>query len=153
MKRFIIGFCLVCAPALGGCTAGVQIDTPSGFAELDDQESYGYRATNAEGVVLAVRREANEPAGDLGFWTGAVDAHLRRQGYQAVDAVDVKTGSGISGKQIRYSILRSDREHAFWVTVFVTAEEVVTVEVGGDKAFFDQLEKSLSQAIQSLELS
>ncbi len=154
MKRFIIGLLLVCAPALGGCTgAGVRIDTPDGFAELDDQDAYGYRATNAEGVVLAVRREANEPAGDLGFWSGAVDAHLQRQGYQPIDSAEAKTADGIVGRQIRYSIGRGGRVHAFWVTVFVTPREVVTVEVGGDRAYFDQLEKSLAKAIASLDLS
>lgn len=157
MKRPLLRTLLVACALLGaaplGCAGpGFQIDTPSGFAELEDQEQYGYRATNAEGVVLAVRREANAPYGDLSFWSGALDAHLRRQGYQATEAVDVTNERGIAGKQIRYQIDRSGRAHAFWMTVFVTDAEVVTVEVGGDEAFFEGAEKQLVHAIKTLEI-
>ena len=67
----------------------MAIETPSGFAQIDDGRKderytgYTYRATNAEGVVLGVRHERNDPSGDLQFWSGAVDAHLRRAGYRA----------------------------------------------------------------------
>lgn len=135
-----------------GCGRGFVITTPAGFAELEDQEDYGYRATNAEGVVVAVRREDNRPYGDLSFWSGAVDAHLRRNGYEAKKAIDVKSANGIAGRQIRYQRKHGGREHAFWVSVFVTEDVVVTVEAGGDRAHFDKLEKAVSAAIQSLEI-
>jgi hypothetical protein len=154
MKRLIGLLLLAAATTLVGCTgAGFQIATPDGFAELEDQDDYGYRATNAQGVVLAVRREDNAPHGDLSFWSGAVDAHLRRSGYKVVEAVQVETSMGVRGRQLRYAIEREGRTHAFWVTVFVTADEVITIEAGGDKDFFDKVEKPLARAIDSLGLS
>ena len=155
MIRRLIVFAAFAATALvvTGCGAGFSITTPAGFAELDDQEHYGYRATNPQGVVIAVRREENAPYGDLSFWSGAVDAHLRRNGYTAVKAIDVKTADNIPGKQIRYRATRGGRDHAFWVTVFVTETVVVTVEVGGDVEFFEQLEKPLTKALASLTIS
>ena len=135
-----------------GCSNGFTIATPNGFAELEDQDNYGYRATNAEGVVLAVRREANKPYGDLGFWSGAVDAYLQRKGYQAVETVDVKSADGVAGKQVRYRTSHGDREQIFWVAVFVTGEAVVTVEAGGERDFFVPVEKSLGAAISSLTI-
>jgi hypothetical protein len=153
-RRFIVSAMLAAATLImAGCGAGFSITTPAGFAELEDQEQYGYRATNPQGVVIAVRREDNVPYGDLSFWSGAVDAHLRRNGYTAVKAIDVKTAGDVPGKQIRYQATRAGRDHAFWVTVFVTETVVVTVEVGGDVEFFEQLEKPLTKALASLTIS
>ncbi len=142
--------CLVLA--LAGCSRGFVLVTPAGFAELEAQHEYAYRATNAEGVVIAVRREDNRPYGDLAFWTGAVDAHLRRGGYVADKAVDVQAGNGVPGRQIRYHLARDGREFVFWVSVFVTDADVVVVEAGGDRAHFDKLETAVSSSLGSLEI-
>jgi hypothetical protein len=153
MKNLIASFVLVASVCLGGCSGSpLSIATPAGFAQLDDQQDYGYRATNAQGVVLAARREANEPYGDLTFWSGALDAHLRRAGYTADKSVDVASAAGLQGRQLRYTIERNGRDHAFWVTVFVTERDVVTIEAGGDAQFFDAAETSLTKAIASLHL-
>lgn len=133
-----------------GCGTNFAITTPAGFAELDDQDSYGYRATSPEGVVLAVRREDNAPYGDLSFWSGALDAHLRRAGYKAVELVEVKSSDGVTGRQIHYTRSHEGRQHAFWVTVFVTAEHVTTVETGGDSEYFGDRREALDKAISSL---
>ena len=154
MNRTLTILSLLATFAFAACTGPqVQVQTPDGFAELEKQKRYEYRAANAQGVVLAVRREANEPRGDLAFWSGAVDAQLRRAGYTALSANEVETATGVTGRQIRYKIVRHNREHAFWVSVFVLENAVITVEVGGDHAFFDQLEKPIEAAIQSLRLS
>ncbi len=138
---------------LTGCGRGFTIVTPAGFAELEDQEHYGYRATTAEGVVVAVRKEVNNPYGDLSFWSGAVDAQLRRRGYVATEAVDVKTNGGVEGRQIRYNHKYKGRKNIFWVTVFVTKSAVVTIEAGGDSEYFGKLEEAVSKAISSLKIS
>ena len=149
MKRLLL--CMTIAASLMGCARGFEIATPDGFAELDD-ERYDYRATNAEGVVLGVRKKANEPQGDLTFWSGAVDAHLRRQGYAAVKHVDLESASGIRGKQLRYERHLGGRAHAYWITVFVTDASVITVEAGGDEAFFEGKKTAVEKAIRSLAI-
>ena len=153
MLRTIFSLATVALLALplSGCSRGFSITTPAGFAELDGQKDYGYRATSPQGVVIAVRREKNEPYGDLSFWSGAVDAQLRRGGYKAIKAIDV-AASGVKGKQIHYVVVRSGREHMFWVSVFVTEKAVVTVEVGGDLEYFEKAEKALSAAIASVQI-
>lgn len=153
IRTSIAAAALMMLSALAGCSRGFAITTPSGFAELEGQEHYGYRATNAEGLVLAVRKESNAPHGDLTFWSGAVDAHLRRNGYAAKKAADVKSADGVDGRQIRYTSKRGGRPHVFWVTVFVTADAVVTVEVGGDEAHFEKHEAAVTEAIASLDVS
>ncbi len=150
MKRFIVS--LVIATQALSCTPGLRVDAPDGFAELEEQERYDYRATNAEGVVLGVRRKDNDPQGDLAFWSGALDAHLRRGGYEAIEAHDVTSKDGIKGRQVRYHRQHQGRQHHYWVTVFVTTDKVVTVEAGGDQAFFADQEKAIQRAIKGLEL-
>jgi hypothetical protein len=56
---------------------------------------------SAEGVVIAVRRERNQPKANLAFWSAAVDYELRRKGYSAIASKDVKSAQGVPGKQIR----------------------------------------------------
>jgi len=143
---------VLCALGAAGCGRGFSIVTPAGFAELEDQKAYGYRATNAEGVVIGVRREDNRPFGDLGFWSGAVDAHLRRQGYVADKAVDVQSANGVKGRQIHYHSSREGRVFVFWCSVFVTEAKVVVVEAGGDQAHFSKLEAAVRETLDSLEL-
>ncbi|MEM1028701.1 MAG: hypothetical protein AAGN82_00020 [Myxococcota bacterium] len=150
MKRLMLG--LVIATQALACTSGLHIDAPDGFAELEEQVRYTYRATNAKGVVLGVRREDNEPQADLAFWSGALDAHLRRRGYEAISARDVATKDGVEGRQIRYERKHQGRQHHYWVTVFVTPDQVVTVEAGGDEAFFEDEKKAIQNTIESLEL-
>jgi hypothetical protein len=147
------GALLLCVASLAGAAgcARVGVSTPGGFAELDAGDTFRYRASNSDGVVIAVRREKNDPKGDLAFWSGAVDAQLRRAGYQATEGHDVEA-RGLKGKQIRYTITRAGREHAYWINVFVTERSVVTVEAGGDKELFAREEDAIKRTIASLEI-
>jgi hypothetical protein len=156
MKRKLETILLVLAATLAapGCGPGFAVKTPDGFVELDDQEEYAYRATSAEGVVLGVRAEPNRPKGNLGFWTNAIDLKLRRSGYEAVDAKEIKTKSGATGKQIRYTrMIRMiyDRPLTYWMTVFVTDADVFVVEAGGDARDFEKSKDAITTAIESFK--
>lgn len=138
------------AVVLGGCSTA-RIATPSGFAAQKD-DAYDWRASDGEGVVLAVRSEKNDPQGDLAFWSSAVDVRLRKAGYTAQDRRDVKSIDGRAGKQLRYEVASEGRTLAFWVTVFVTAHRVVIVEAGGDTELFTPKTKVVEAAIASLRV-
>ena len=138
------------AVALGGC-ANVHMQTPAGFAARNDK-TYDYRASDGEGVVLAVRTEKNDPEGDLAFWSSAVDVRMRKAGYTAQDRRDVKSIDGREGQQLRYEIASEGRTLAFWVTVFVTGRRVVIVEAGGDTELFEPKAKTVEAAIASLHV-
>lgn len=138
------------AVVLGGCSTA-RIATPSGFAAQKD-DAYDWRASDGEGVVLAVRSEKNDPQGDLAFWSSAVDVRLRKAGYTAQDRRDVKSIDGRAGKQLRYEVASEGRTLAFWVTVFVTDHRVVIVEAGGDTELFAPKTKVVEAAIASLRV-
>lgn len=149
LARSLVALLLGGATVLGGC-ASARLVPPSGFAVLDPGEDYRFRAVSPEGVVIAVRREPNEPHGDLGFWSGALDAKLRRDGYRALEAVDVQA-KGLKGKQIRYAIERGGRDHSYWVSVFVLNDAVITVEMGGDHELFAKESEALLRALSTLD--
>jgi hypothetical protein len=135
-----------------GCGPGFVMNTPAGFAELDDNDAYAFRATSAEGVVVAVRREANDPKGNLDFWASAIGYELERKGYARLSEENVQAPGGVSGKQLRYHVTQNGRPHVFWATVFVTDRSVVVVEAGGDEAHFDRVKASVDLAIRRIEL-
>ena len=132
-----------------------HLETPDGFAELDGNK-YDYRATSSQGVVVGVKRHPNEPRGSLAFWSGVVSRKLEDQGYTRNSGKPraVKTALGAEGRQFRYSFQSGGRPHKYWVTLFVTREQVFVVEAGGDEAFFDQeIAPKVEAAIASLKTS
>jgi hypothetical protein len=134
------------------CGPKVDISTPPGFAVLDKQEEYVYRATSAEGVVLAVRGEKNDPAGNLEFWADAVTQKLLTAGY-ALDGEprEVRTRRGFVGRQVRLSRESQRRPQRLWITVFVTQKHVFVVEAGGDaERFKERAEAAVQKAIESV---
>lgn len=146
-----MGWMIAGALLLFGC-GGAQLNTPAGFAEISDSDAYDYRATSAEGVVMAVRREDNNPKGNLEFWASAVHYELERKGYSHTDATNVRSMGGVSGRQMRFRITRDGRPHVLWVTVFVTDKRVFVVEAGGDVAHFERVEKAVEEAIRAIDL-
>ncbi len=135
------------ALAMAGCHSGAQLQAPDGFAQLDGQKSYDWRAASAQGVVLAVRTEPNEPRANVDFWADAIDVRLRRQGYTAEARKDVKSANGSDGKQLRYSRVEDGRTYRYWLTVFVNNDRVYVVEAGGDRDSFDPAEKLVERAV------
>ncbi len=140
------------ALSCAACGPRASIRTPAGFAVLDDQKEYVYRASTADGVVIAVRAEKNEPLGSLEFWAEALDAQLRRGGYAPDGApIDVRTAGGLTGKQAKYTRADGGRKYRFWTAVFVTADRVWVVEAGGDEERFKgKVEEGIRKAIESL---
>ncbi|GMV17783.1 MAG: hypothetical protein HS104_26580 [Polyangiaceae bacterium] len=152
-RTIILALALTASLLLGsGCSRGFDIKTPDGFAELEGGEDYRYRATSADGVVLAVRREANEPRANLEFWTDAIGNELSQRGYGSPKAEKVKSKNGTPGQRLEYRTSRNGRPNVLWVTVFVAGSRVVVVETGGDADHFRKVEKEISAAIAGVEI-
>jgi hypothetical protein len=154
MKRSLLSILMlsILTTFASGCARGFEIATPDGFAELDDNDHYRYRATSAEGVVLAVRREKNEPEAGLDFWTKALDNELTGRGYNLVATDSVKSKNGTQGTRLRYTVTRNGRPNVLWVAVFVSGSRVVIVETGGDEAHWKSVEPKVTSAIEAIEV-
>lgn len=147
----MLGLFLAAALAVAAGCSPFELQTPDGFAELDADDTYDYRATSSDGVVLAVRSEANEPHGNLQFWSNALHNKLASAGYQRSDRSAVKTKSGLPGVRSSYRITHSGRPHVLWTAVFVHGDRVILVEAGGDVAHFRAVELAVERAIRSLD--
>jgi hypothetical protein len=149
-RALLIAFLLAGTVTLG-CGPAARLDTPPGFAKLDKQKEYVYRSTSAEGVVIAIRGEKNDPKGNLEFWADVIDRQLRNNRYKLDGKpADVHARSGQLGRQTRYTREDGGRTYRFWATVFVTDEKVWVVEVGGDQERFTRkLEEAVARAIES----
>ena len=134
-----------------GCTHGARLTTPAGFATLDEEGGYSYRATSAKGIVLATRTETNGVKANTEFWAETLDAQLRNKGYAVDGTRAVKTTRGLNGTQLRYMTSKNGREHRYWITVFATKSKVFVVEAAGDKELFDKSVAAVDQAITSLD--
>jgi hypothetical protein len=148
VAQVTLGFTLLLGTA---ACHGARLETPNGFATLDEDGAYSYRATSAKGVVLATRTEKNEVKANTDFWAETLDAKLRDRGYVADGTRSVKTGKGLTGTQLRYTTTKNGREHRYWVTVFATTKKVFVVEAAGDKEPFDTALASVDRAIASLD--
>lgn len=156
MKKAMLVAALFTSAALNVACGGpsASVATPPGFGVLKDQKEYVYRATSAEGVVLAVRAEQNEPQGNLDFWADALDRTLRRAGYVAEgNPGSVRSGNGLSGRVHKYTRDQGGRAQRFWIAVFVTEGRVWVVEAGGDaQRFKGKIQDGVQRAIESISL-
>ena len=142
----LAGWLLSCA-----CST-FQAATPPGFVELEKDEPYDYRATTADGVVIAVRSIEHEPKGELGFWVTAIERQVREQkGYALLETRDVKNAQGLAGKQLRFGHDEGKKPHLYYVTVFVTDSRLYLLEAGGKKDLMTGRAEQLDWAVQRFE--
>lgn len=151
-KHLLLALSLSLSLFGAGCSRGFDIKTPDGFAELDSSDDYRYRATSADGVVLAVRREKNDPKGSLQFWASAIGNELSERGYGTPETERVKSKDGTAGQRLEYKTHKNGRPNVLWITVFVSDSRIVVVETGGDAEHFKKVEKELATAVASIEV-
>jgi hypothetical protein len=127
------------------------MNTPPGFVELDeDYSAYDYRATSADGLVLAVREIDHDPKGQLPFWVRAIENRMReRGGYALLENKPVKSADGVTGQQLRFGHDdEGNKPHLYYVTVFVTDSKIFVIEAGGTKELMTSQAQQLDAAIQ-----
>lgn len=138
---------------LTGCGHSFEAATPVGFVELEDQTLHDYRATTADGLVIAVRELDHEPEGSEDFWARAIENQLRdRGGYALIGSQEVQSKSGQKGKQMRFGHDESGTPHVYVVTLFVTKDTLYVMESGGTKELVERHKDQLDWAIQNFRI-
>lgn len=146
---------LAAAPLLAACGGTAShLTAPPNFIELDEPgESYSQRATSAEGVVMAVREIDNDQHGPLAFWVEAIKRRMRTvRGYALVEEKDVRAASGEAGKQLRFGHDEAGGPYFFWLTIFVTHDNVFVLEAGGKKDVFEAAQPQVERAIAAYSI-
>jgi hypothetical protein len=150
MKTCTMFAAVLLALTVGGCS-GVGLTAPSHFAELGGSKGYVERLASADGVVIGVRREINDPRGDLAFWSDGLARHLRGRGYTEHASHELRTRRGAPGRRLELSVWRDGRRQSLWIDVYVTQSQVVLVEAAGDAERFAAREAELRTALASVE--
>lgn len=156
--RLSLAACALWATLASGCGGRhFALTTPGEFMELEPatQEAYGYRyrATTANGVVLAVREIENERHGSSDFWLEAVRNSLRRDGgYALLEEVDARAATGEAGRTLRFGRDEDADPYAYWLTLFVTHDRIYVVEAGGRRETFEAARAEVEAAIASFRV-
>jgi len=137
MKRLMtFAMLLSWAACCVACGPGFEAAKPPGFVEIESEyDEYDYRATTADGVVIAVREIEHDPQGEPEFWLTAIKNRMRdRGGYALLETVAVKSGDGVAGTQLRFGHDDDgNKPHLYYVTLFVTEAKLFLLEAGGTK--------------------
>lgn len=129
--------------------------TPPGFVLLEDQEpTYHYRSTSADGVVIAVREIEHQPKGDREFWVQAIRNRMReRAGYALLDTQEVATKGGLEGSQLQFGHDEKGQSMLYTITVFVTQDHIFLLEFGGSKEEMTRQAQHLAWVIDNFRLA
>ena len=124
--------------------------TPAGFVDLGD--IYGdreYRAATADGVVIGIRAFENEPKGEIGFWSKAIENRMRDAGGYALieKKTDVKNRGKLVGTQLRFGHDEGKAPHLYIITIFKTDDWIYLIEAGGTKEEMKRMEEQLDWAV------
>ena len=162
MKTLKRRFVLFTAPTLAffaffasGC-ANFEAKTPQNFVHLDegDRSQFAYRATSADGIVLAVREIENDPKGELDFWSEAIENSLRNQaGYALLNKEELKTNQGYEGVQLRLGLDNAGKPHEYNVAIFVTDDHVFLVQAGGEQSLLEQNAEAIDGWVNGFEIN
>jgi len=141
---------LCLALALSACGPSFHAALPAGFVELEDQEAYDWRATTADGFVIAVREIEHEPKGPIEFWARAIENQMRtRGGYALIESREVTTADGAKGKLMRFGHDEGGKPHMYLVAVYVTDDDLYVVEAGGTRDLFERHKAQIDWALKS----
>jgi hypothetical protein len=148
-----IHFSLVMFALVSGCAPSFQAATPPGFVVLDEEyANYDYRATTADGLVLAAREIEHEPVGDVNFWVRAVENEMRmRGGYAHLETKTVKNRQGLEGRQLWFGHDEGSKPHLYMVTLFVTPKWIYLLEAGGTKEQVDKQRTQITWAVDNFQ--
>jgi hypothetical protein len=127
---------LLCtALSAAACGRPFDVRTPKGFVELENQgPEYAYRATTADGVVVAVRAIDAPDREDLGFWEQAVTLELRdTSGYALLAKKDIRSEDGTPGRELQFGHDRNGKPYSYRVALFTAQSRVFLLEAGGAK--------------------
>lgn len=136
--------CLSCPAALlalllPACHASHATSAPKGFVELDESSGYDFRATSADGLVIAAREIDNDPESGLTFWSRAVENAMRqRGGYALLETRDSAIAGGVPARQLRFGHDEGSRPHLYYVTLAVTDGAIYLLEAGGEKSLVER---------------
>ena len=149
----VVGMLLV----VSGC-ATFEIDTPREMIETDQTDSRNYVAMTHDGVVVRARvipqgEHHETPHGDQDFWVDALRERMRTTGgYALIEEKEVESANGHVGTRLEFGRDHQGATYQYWMTLFVTDDNIHVVDAGGRKARFESAQEAVEAALASYEV-
>jgi hypothetical protein len=150
-----IGIVFVFLAAGAGCGRPFKVQTAPGFLELEGQkdDGYDYRATTAEGVVVAVRVVDDEARADTDFWTRTLTLKLRNEmGYALLSESEVVSADGTKGKTLKFGHDESGKPYDYSVSIFLAQGRLFLLESGAPRALMERAQASVTWMTKSFKV-
>jgi hypothetical protein len=147
---------ILCAALLMGCGPSFKATTPPSFVEIENKyDSFDYRATTADGLVIGIREIEHDPKGEESFWLQAIKNRMRDSGgYALTETVEVKSADGVKGTQLRFGHDEDGgKPFLYYLTLFVTPKKLLLVEVGGSKEQLTEHAQEVERVVSSLRVN
>lgn len=157
LQIFALVFGLALVVSMGtGCGRPYDIKTPDGFIDLEDryedQGAHEYRASTADGVVIAVRAFDNKPKADMALAVRALENRVRiGQGYALLGKHEVVARDGNKGTMLEFGHDEPSGPHLYYTAVFLTDDRVFIFEAGGRKELVEKAKPSIDWALKSFD--
>ena len=156
MKRstrnaFLAATLLAALVAGTGCKQHVK--TPDEFAKMENPGySFEFRAISPDEVVIGVQKKANEPKGDLTFWTSVwKDKFPPIKDYQFVETKDFETDAGRPASLLTYTSEEEDGLFRMMVGLVVVKKNIWILTAGGKDESVKSHEADILAAFESFK--
>ena len=146
---FWIAIASICTLA-GGC---VSMDTPRGYAELDDSYPFDFKAVSARGNVIALSEFDNEDDSvGLPFWAEAVEYQkVELDGYKLISREELRTNADVFGTLFTFEVGEGPDAILYLIAVFVDGDDIYVVEAGGAVEAIEAEMDDIKAAMKTVE--
>lgn len=137
-----------------GC-ATFEIETPEQMVAVEESNRE-YVAMTHDGIVLrALVHAQGEAPGDVpsaghDFWVEATRERMRtRGGYALLEEREVQSADGHQGTRLEFGRDQDGQPYHYWVTLFVTEENIHVLDAGGRQDRFEGVQDTIEAALSS----
>jgi hypothetical protein len=137
-----------------GCQT-YDVKTPDNMVAVEKSDRE-YVAMTHDGVVVRAlvheQGDSDEGVGVAGhdFWVKSVRERMRtRGGYALIEETEVRSANGHRGTRMKFGRDQQGMTYLYWLTIFVTEQNVHIIDAGGPKEQFEAAQAAVEQALSS----
>ena len=127
-----------------------SIQAPAGFAQYEGRGSE-FNLVSPDAVRVRVYKTSNQPKGDLATLTNAMELHFDSLGYEVIKSQSIATNDGLQGRLFVTRVMTMNGEYRYLASFFPAEDDILIVEAGGRKEYFEPYEKDLIAKIRTLK--
>lgn len=152
-RRFPAGAAaaLALALSLASC-ATLRVERPEGFAVFREPSSSDrvFSAVTPEGMKYRVRIAANYPEQELSFWSDALAAQLKTEGYTRLGEPERFTSGGREGAAFEWGVPYGEENYIYLTAILVDGKEILIAEAAAEASVYERYRGSLLESVKSI---